>query len=96
MSRTPVNWIGESRPASSGTTGAFRELERSRDIVAAREGLALRTAGSRQGLFATAWKTFAVAFVVMMLASQLVPLQSGVAVVVAAKKLADPILTSSH
>jgi hypothetical protein len=96
MSKTPVNWIGESRPASSATTGAFRELERSRDISAAREGLALRTAGSRPSLFTTAWKTFAAAFVMMMLASQLVPLQSGIGVVVVAKKLADPILTSSH
>jgi hypothetical protein len=96
MSKTPVNWIGDRRPASSATSGAFHELEQSREIDTVRRRMAMRTASARDSLFASAWKTFAAAFVVLMLISQLVPLHPGMDVVVVAKKLADPILTSSH
>jgi hypothetical protein len=96
MTKTPVNWMGDSRPTSKATAGAFRELERTCELEAVRQRLRMQTSPAGGSLFSSAWKTFAAAFVVLMLASQFVPMPSGVHVVMEARRLADPIFTSSN
>jgi hypothetical protein len=81
-------------PRSGAANDAFGELEHEHGFERARHRLAMPTTRPERGV--SAWKAFAVALVTAAIVTQFIPLHTGVNAVMVAKRLADPILTSSH